>query len=127
METIYRFLEGLENWLNDHASTVTGLSENNLNTSLFNKISESLFIKSVDENQLSVDTSGHLEILTITQEQVEDLPTVLKNKASTLQVASLESNIVDIAGKLNTMTKTVNDNTNRLDALQEQLIWKTII
>lgn len=120
-------IEDLEDWLNDHASTVTGLSENNLNTSLFNKISESLFIKSVDETQLSVDTSGHLEILTITQEQVKDLSAVLNNKASTLQVASLESNIADIAGKLNTITATVNNNTNRLDALQEQLIWKTII
>lgn len=120
-------VEDLEEWLNDHAGTVAGLSENNLNTSLFNKISESLFIKSVDEDQLSVDTSGHLEILTITQQQVQDLPAALNSKASTSQVASLESNIVDIEGRLNTITATVNDNTNRLDALQEQLIWKTII
>jgi hypothetical protein len=39
---------GLEEWLNKKASTVTGLSENNLTTERATKLDESLFISSVN-------------------------------------------------------------------------------
>jgi hypothetical protein len=55
---------GLETWLNENAGSIKGLSENNLTDDLYEKLSNLLFISSVEETELKVD-NGNLSILNI--------------------------------------------------------------
>jgi hypothetical protein len=72
---------GLENWLNKKASSVKGLSENNLTDEMAQKLTDALFISSVNTSQLKV-TSGKLEIIEIDSSKITGLEEALNNKVT---------------------------------------------
>lgn len=115
-------VQGLDEWVSSNAGNVVGLSENNLTDELFNKLSNSLFISSVDTSQLTVD-NGKLSIISVDQSKVTGLQDALNNKADISSVTSISSQLNTITEALNALsTKQQND----IDALWDALTWKDI-
>lgn len=106
----------LEEWLNTNAGEVKGLSENNLTNKLYEKLSESILIKSVDTDQLTIENS-QLAIKEIEITQVNELETTLINMSK--RIGTVEQ---DISSVLNS----IKNNSNQIAALQEQLTWQNI-
>lgn len=105
-------ISDLATWLNDNAGTQKGLSENNLTNDLYSKLNNSLFISGVNTEQLSVDTSGVLSVLSINQNQVKGLADILNSKANTTQVTNLETQL--------------NDMKDKVDEIEGRLMWQEI-
>lgn len=114
---------GLEQWLNDKASSVKGLSENNLTDDLYEKISNILFITSVEETELNVDETGKLSILEIDQSKVTGLVDALNAKASQTSVEENKTLIQEIVDSLAYYT-TLEQHNNDINELRDILIWK---
>lgn len=106
----------LEEWLNTNAGEVKGLSENNLTNELYEKLSESILIKSVDTDQLTIE-NNQLAIKEIEITQVNELETTLINMSK--RIDTVEQ---DISSVLNS----IKNNSNQIAALQEQLTWQNI-
>lgn len=106
----------LEEWLNTNASEVKGLSENNLTDKLYDKLSESILIKSVDTDQLTIE-NNQLAIKEIEITQVNELETALINMSK--RIGTVEQ---DISSVLNS----IKNNSDQIAALQEQLTWQNI-
>jgi hypothetical protein len=71
---------GLEQWLNDHKSSIEGLSEKNFTQSLYDKLTAMLSITAVNENELKVE-EGTLSITAIDMSKITGLDDALKVKA----------------------------------------------
>ena len=106
----------LEEWLNANADKVKGLSENNLTNALYNKLSESILIKSIDTDQLTIE-NNQLAIKEIEITQVNELETALINMSK--RIGTVEQ---DISSVLNS----IKNNSDQIAALQEQLTWQNI-
>ena len=115
-------VQGLADWLNKNAATLKGLSENNLTNDLYTKLDESLFISSIDTNQLNV-LNGKLSIIAIDQTKITGLEEALNVKAEQTQVDSLSIFINDISSSLNNyVTKEVYDKD--IAEIRDILTWK---
>lgn len=115
-------VQGLEDWLNSHAGTTPGLSENNFSDELFNKLEAQLVIKSVDTTQLDA-TDGHLSIKAIDKSKVVGLSDALAEKASAKSVNSLSSDLANLQSALN--THAANAET-RFEAIENRLTWHAL-
>ena len=73
-------VDGLAEWLNKNAGNIVGLSEKNLTEELYIKLDESIFISSVDTEQLNV-SNGHLSVLAIDKSKVTGLEDASNAKA----------------------------------------------
>ena len=101
-------ISDLSKWIVDSSEKVKGLSENNLNNELYNKLNQSLQITSINTDALSL-LNGHLDLVNKGGSNQE-----LSNK-----VNSIETNIETI---LNSLSKT----TDRIDILEDQLTWHNL-
>ena len=122
----------LEEWLETNANTVKGLSKNNFTDDLYTKLNNSLYITSVNQNQMAV-TEGQLSIKAIDKGIVTGLSEVLASKADASVVDNLNksvstnsANITSISATLNTLTNSVNQNTTDIAELKDCLTWKDI-
>lgn len=114
---------GLEEWLNKNADNIKGLSENNLTDDLYEKISNILFISSVDENELNVDSTGKLSILEIEQGKINGLEEALNSKATQESVNRLNNTVNEISAALrNYVSKTEYDAD--IAEIKDILTWK---
>lgn len=114
---------GLEEWLNKNASSVKGLSENNLTNDLYEKISNILFISSVDTSELNVDETGKLSILEIDQSKITGLIDALNARATKESVDILNSTVNEIADALsNYVLKETYDAD--IAEIRDILTWK---
>lgn len=115
-------VQGLEDWINKNAGIITGLSENNLTDEYYNKLIESLFIKSVDVKELSVQ-NGQLKIDAISYDKVNGLSEALELKASTQSVETLKTNISILEQSINTY---IQDSNARFTEIEDRLTWHSI-
>lgn len=115
-------IQGLENWLNNHAATTPGLSENNLSDELYTKLDESLFITSIDTSQLKV-TNGKLSIIEVDPSIVTGLEDVLNSYQT--QINDLDLTIDDIADTLNNFVLKSTYDAD-MKEIKDILTWKDI-
>lgn len=130
---------GLEDWLNENKSNLPGLSENNLTDEMVNKLVNSIYISSVDETQLQVN-SGKLSITAITPAIVTGLTEALALKAdnsdfdtlneslkqSNANISDISNNLTDVANALNSLSGTVSQHSLDIEELKDSLEWKTL-
>lgn len=115
-------IQGLEDWLNNHAATTPGLSENNLSDELYTKLNDSLFITSIDTSQLRV-TSGKLSIIEVDPSIVTGLEDVLNSYQT--QINDLDLTIDDIADTLNNFVLKATYDAD-MKEIKDILTWKDI-
>ena len=116
-------VKGLEEWLNENAGKVKGLSENNLTDELYTKLTSDMLITSVDIAELKVSTEGQLSIIQVDRSKVTGLEAALNEKADKTVVESLSISVNDISASLN---KYVLKETYDQDIaeIKEALTWK---
>ena len=94
-------VKGLVEWLNEHSATTPGLSENNLTDELLEKLSNTLFISSVETKELNVDDNGKLSIVEIEQNKITGLIDTLNTKASQESVNVLDGLVKELTAIAN--------------------------
>lgn len=114
---------GLEEWLNENAGSVKGLSENNLTDDLYEKLSSILFITSVEETELNVDTNGKLSVLEIDQSKITGLEDALNSKASQTALEETNTLIQEILDSFAYYT-TLEQHNADIEELRDILTWK---
>ena len=110
---------GLDEWLEKNSGTQKGLSENNLTNDLYNKLHDSLLIKSIDTNYLALSQEGKLSVNKIDLTQVANLEEALAAKANTATVNTLQS-------KLDGISTTVEQHNTDIAEIKDILTWKNI-
>lgn len=115
-------VDGLAEWLNKNAGNIVGLSEKNLTEELYTKLDESIFISSIDTEQLNV-SNGHLSILAIDKSKVTGLEDALNAKANQVDLVNLSTTVDDLAKSLNNyVLKTTYDED--IAEIRDILTWK---
>ena len=115
-------VDGLAEWLNKNAGNIVGLSEKNLTEELYTKLDESIFISSVDTEQLNV-SNGHLSVLAIDKSKVTGLEEALNAKANQVDLVNLSTTVDDLAQSLNNyVSKTTYDED--IAEIRDILTWK---
>ena len=115
-------VDGLAEWLNKNAGNIVGLSEKNLTEELYTKLDESIFISSVDTEQLNV-SNGHLSVLAIDKSKVTGLEDALNAKANQVDLVNLSTTVNDLAKSLNNyVSKTTYDED--IAEIRDILTWK---
>lgn len=95
-------VEGLGTWLTENGSTyITGLSEVNMSQSLLNKLN---YITSVDGNNFTVK-DGKLELVKVSQSQVDGLEEVLASMATTEDLNAVAADVSELDKILNGYTE----------------------
>lgn len=113
---------GLEEWLNNNAGSIKGLSENNLTNELYEKLSNLLFITSVEETELQVQ-DGKLSILEIDQSKITGLVDALNTKASKESIEETRTLIQEIVDSLADYA-TLEQHNEDIEELRDILTWK---
>ena len=115
-------VDGLAEWLNKNAGNIVGLSEKNLTEELYTKLDESIFISSVDTEQLNV-SNGHLSVLAVDKSKVTGLEDALNAKANQVDLVNLSTTVDDLAKSLNNyVSKTTYDED--IAEIRDILTWK---
>ena len=115
-------VDGLAEWLNKNAGNIVGLSEKNLTEELYTKLDESIFISSVDTEQLNV-SNGHLSVLAIDKSKVTGLEDALNAKANQVDLVNLSTTVDDLAKSLNNyVSKATYDED--IAEIRDILTWK---
>lgn len=115
-------VDGLAEWLNKNAGNIVGLSEKNLTEELYIKLDESIFISSVDTEQLNV-SNGHLSVLAIDKSKVTGLEDALNAKANQVDLVNLSTTVDDLAKSLNNyVSKATYDED--IAEIRDILTWK---
>ena len=115
-------VDGLAEWLNKNAGNIVGLSEKNLTEELYIKLDESIFISSVDTEQLNV-SNGHLSVLAIDKSKVTGLEDALNAKANQVDLVNLSTTVNDLAKSLNNyVSKATYDED--IAEIRDILTWK---
>lgn len=115
-------VDGLAEWLNKNAGNIVGLSEKNLTEELYTKLDESIFISSVDTEQLNV-SNGHLSVLAIDKSKVTGLEDALNAKANQVDLVNLSTTVDDLAKSLNNyVSKATYDED--IAEIRDNLTWK---
>lgn len=95
-------VEGLGTWLTENGSTyITGLSEVNMSQSLLDKLN---YITSVDGNNFTVK-DGKLELVKVSQSQVDGLEEVLASMATTEDLNAVAADVSEFDKILNGYTE----------------------
>ena len=127
---------GLSEWITENAGTVEGLSQNNFTTSLYQKLSRSAFIQTVNQEQLEI-SSGQLSIIALDKDKVTGLNAVLNQKASAQEVEILKTNVNNLSNTVNTFSSRIDtvatrlsncenvlaNHTQDLENIKESLTW----
>ena len=117
-------VQGLDEWLNKNAGKIRGLSENNLTDDLYNKITDILFISSINPDEFVVN-NDQLNILAIDQTKITGLVDALNAKASTESVSSLNIIVSEVQQSLaNYVLKETYDKD--IQEIRDILTWKDI-
>lgn len=115
-------VDGLAEWLNKNAGNIVGLSEKNLTEELYTKLDESIFISSIDTEQLNV-SNGHLSVLAIDKSKVTGLEDALNAKANQVDLVNLSTTVDDLAKSLNNyVSKATYDED--IAEIRDILTWK---
>ena len=115
-------VDGLAEWLNKNAGNIVGLSEKNLTEELYTKLDESIFISSVDTEQLNV-SNGHLSVLAIDKSKVTGLEDALNAKANQVDLVNLSTTVDNLAKSLNNyVSKATYDED--IAEIRDILTWK---
>lgn len=115
-------VDGLAEWLNKNAGNIVGLSEKNLTEELYIKLDESIFISSVDTEQLNV-SNGHLSVLAVDKSKVTGLEDALNAKANQVDLVNLSTTVDDLAKSLNNyVSKATYDED--IAEIRDILTWK---
>lgn len=115
-------VDGLAEWLNKNAGNIVGLSEKNLTEELYIKLDESIFISSVDTEQLNV-SNGHLSVLAIDKSKVTGLEDALNAKANQVDLVNLSTTVDNLAKSLNNyVSKATYDED--IAEIRDILTWK---
>ena len=115
-------VDGLAEWLNKNAGNIVGLSEKNLTEELYIKLDESIFISSVDTEQLNV-SNGHLSVLAVDKSKVTGLEDALNAKANQADLVNLSTTVDDLAKSLNNyVSKATYDED--IAEIRDILTWK---
>lgn len=115
-------VDGLAEWLNKNAGNIVGLSEKNLTEELYTKLDESIFISSIDTEQLNV-SNGHLSVLAIDKSKVTGLEDALNAKANQVDLVNLSTTVNDLAKSLNNyVSKATYDED--IAEIRDILTWK---
>ena len=115
-------VDGLAEWLNKNAGNIVGLSEKNLTEELYTKLDESIFISSVDTEQLNV-SNGHLSVLAIDKSKVTGLEDALNAKANQVDLVNLSTTVNDLAKSLNNYVSKVTYDED-IAEIRDILTWK---
>lgn len=116
-------VKGLEEWLNENAGKVKGLSENNLTDELYTKLTSDMLITSVDIAELKVSTEGQLSIIQVDRSKVTGLEAALNEKADKTVVENLSISVNDISASLNKYVLKETYDQDIAD-IKEALTWK---
>lgn len=115
-------VDGLAEWLNKNAGNIVGLSEKNLTEELYTKLDESIFISSIDTEQLNV-SNGHLSVLAIDKSKVTGLEDALNAKANQVDLVNLSTTVDNLAKSLNNyVSKATYDED--IAEIRDILTWK---
>ncbi len=91
-------VQGLDEWITKNTGSVIGLSQENFTTNLLNKLNgieeraEKNYISSVTSD-FEVNVNGELRLVSITSAQISDLATLLNQKASKVELQSLQEDV----------------------------------
>lgn len=122
-------VQELDTWIEEHAATVPGLSENNLNDELYNKLMDSLFISSVDTTQLDVSLEGKLSIIAVDASKVtglqEALNTKVDNDTMTEMIEEFDYRITTLANSMNDYVLKTQHEAD-IEELWDVLTWKEL-
>ena len=115
-------VDGLAEWLNKNAGNIVGLSEKNLTEELYAKLDESIFISSIDTEQLNV-SNGHLSVFAIDKSKVTGLEDALNAKANQVDLVNLSTTVDDLAKSLNNYVSKATYNED-IAEIRDILTWK---
>lgn len=115
-------VDGLAEWLNKNAGNIVGLSEKNLTEELYTKLDESIFISSVNTEQLNV-SNGHLSVLAIDKSKVTGLEDALNAKANQVDLVNLSTTVNDLAKSLDNYVSKVTYDED-IAEIRDILTWK---
>ena len=117
-------VKGLEEWLNENAGKVKGLSEHNLTDDLYEKVSQSLYITSVEPTELQVN-AGKLSIVNVDSSKITGLQEALNTKADKETVSVIQDAIAEINSALSVcITRTEYEED--LAEIRDILTWKEV-
>lgn len=111
-------VKDLAEWITQRASTLTGLSENNLSDKLYEQLTQALDIRSINSSELTL-TTGKLELNKVPLSKVQSLEEVLDSKASSLDVENLQYSMSAFQTKL-------NNSVTKIESLEDSLTWKEL-
>lgn len=123
-------VKDLNIWITEHSAPgenfVQGLSQNNLTNELYNKLMKSIYIASVNPDELAIDPVTHeLYVLEIDSNKITGLQDALNEKANALTVQELDSKVTTIEAKFNNYVTQEKHNAD-LAAVWDILTWKNI-
>ena len=119
----------LESWIENHSSTVKGLSEHNLNTALYTKLNSNLLITTIDTNELSLSQNNQLSIKQISNDKVVCLQDKLNAKVETSTftntITEMNTQINNLASQMNNYVL-ANDYETEISKLWYALSWQDL-
>lgn len=127
-------VEGLGTWITENGATyITGLTENNLDKSVLDKLN---FITSINENNFTV-TDGKLNLVAVNKNQVTGLEDELNSKASSTEVNLISTNVGNLNNILNGYTdtdgqsveglvSTVSNLSSRINSFEDNYVTKIV-
>ena len=117
-------VKGLEEWLNENAGKVKGLSEHNLTDDLYEKVSQSLYITSVEPTELQVN-AGKLSIVNVDSSKITGLQDSLNTKADKETVTVIQDAISEINAAISVCI-TRKEYEEDLAEIRDILTWKEV-
>ena len=122
-------VKGLADWITNQANSLKGLSEENftseLKIGLEDILENILFIRSVDNQELSIDNSGKLSIVQVDSSKITGLQEALNSKANQDTVDTISTKVNSIADQLtNFVLKSQHEKD--IAELWDVLTWKDI-
>lgn len=116
-------VSNLAEWLNNNASNIEGLSENNYDDEAKAKLEALLSIKSVSD-ELAISAEGQLSVKAIAESKVTGLTTKLQTLSDS--VSANTSSINSLTTKLNEHVKNYETLSDKVDEIDDRLTWKDI-
>lgn len=117
-------VKGLEEWLNENAGKVKGLSEHNLTDDLYEKVSQSLYITSVEPTELQVN-AGKLSIVNVDSNKITGLQEALNTKADKETITVIQDAISEINAAISVCI-TRKEYEEDLAEIRDILTWKEV-
>lgn len=118
-------VQGLSQWITNNASKVEGLSEVNFTETLAQKLTDSLFISSIDTSELKVQ-GGQLSIVEVDADKISGLTDLLNTKANKTTVVELEESLTEVIDNLNNFVLKSTYNSD-IDEIRQILTWQNIV